>query len=158
MVHHEKQAHVVNLHKTQVRQNCCVTPLHLAQAHAPVSKAAGFSRTDHSEADACALMEEGHQDWPAVLSHLHRPLYMAAHWQGRLRSMHLKTGPDLTSGSEGPVPATCRLLHRGCLSSCACPGVVGTRRITPLQPTSPGLQVHLYDVPLFVTKGAPGSY
>ena len=55
MVHHEKQAHVVNLHKTQVRQDCCVTPLHLAQAHVLVSKAAGFSRTDHSEADASAL-------------------------------------------------------------------------------------------------------
>lgn len=69
MVHHEKQAHVVNLHKTQVRQDRCVTPLHLTQVHALVSKAAGFSRTDHSEADACASAEEGHYNWTALWCH-----------------------------------------------------------------------------------------
>ena len=40
--------------------------------------------------------------------------------------------------------------HTHCLSICACPhGVVGTRRVTALQPASPGLQMPLFDVSLF---------
>ena len=38
-------------------------------------------------------------------------------------------------------------LARGCLSVCACPhGAIGARRITALQPASPGLQMRLFDV------------